>query len=189
MQLYQEIARKLSGKSSQSIAEAMGYSGHSAGSALVRIESIASSDTLGLDGSAYDQKYSGEEFVSELCDVLKIEQDFVLAELARISNRLSYERQCYPTWVFVETYFRRTTQPIFMLAALETQRRFKMDKSIYVLPLEDQLPLIMPILGEHYLTNSGALSFWGDIVEYKYVYADDRQLVLDTQGNFIDDTA
>lgn len=188
MQLYQLISRKLSGRALDQIALSMGYSTHRLPAATARIQAVSSSETLALETSAYDYRYSGQEFVAKLCEQLSIDASFAAAEIARISAQLSARKLAFPGFLFVETYFRRTSQPIFVLAALESRRRIYIEAAIRDLALEDQIPRLKPIIEQHYQQHAGLLPLWGRIAEYKYVYAKDRQLIFDTTGKLVEES-
>ena len=72
-------------------------------------------------------------------------------------------------YLFVNTNFKRTTQPIFVLAMMENKRYIKMNmKELYFKDIDSKLNLISSFVKKHYKENNGKLEIWGNIQSYQY---------------------
>jgi hypothetical protein len=136
-----------------------------------------------LSSSNYDFHCTSKEFLEKLCTALDVEpklyQD-AISNYAQIEDELRKTRGCY---VFVDTNFRRTTQPIFALAFMEGSRRLSPDKkSIMFKTKKHILKSISKMVRKHYLANNGELQMWGKIENYVYHHFDGKQYVFDSNG-------
>lgn len=85
-------------------------------------------------------------------------------------------------YIFVETGFRHTGQPVWLIAVLERHRKLPVLPEITRLPVAEQIPKIQTMVVQHYESTGGQLEFWGPIQSYRYVYAEDQSIVFASDG-------
>jgi len=85
----------------------------------------------------------------------------------------------------VNTNFKRSSQPIFVLAFMEGLRNILIDRTSFE-NKKEELAYIRNYVKKHYKENSGKLELWGKIQNYIYK-SDwfDKYLVIDKDGNVI----
>ena len=88
-------------------------------------------------------------------------------------------------YIFVDTGFKRTTQPIFALAFMESHRRIPVSPEINQMVIEQRNPKIQSIIQQHYQDTAGELDLWGEILCYKYFITDSDALVFDVDGTVL----
>ena len=85
--------------------------------------------------------------------------------------------------LFVNTHFKRLSQPIFMLAFMESLRKILIYRKEFN-SFKEELEYIKSFVKKHYQKNNGQLDFWGKIKNYHYK-SDWLDIVLDKEGNII----
>lgn len=107
-------------------------------------------------------KYSKEE--------LKLQE-----ELKRFDN----------SYIFVDTHFKRTSEPIFALAFCESSRHLNIDKTrLTFKDLDKILEYISCTVKKHYTENNGILKVWGEIKRYIFHFGN-KTYIFDTDGTFL----
>lgn len=153
--------------------------------AMARLLQAVESPCHGLDQSHYDFRYSSPEFLRALCRVLDLAPEPVEAEITRIQAALQHAREAWRPFIWVDTHFRRQSQPLFALAACESQRYLRFDWPLAQQPLAQQLPVVRGRISEHWQTTGGQLGIWGAIQEYWYFYQHERACRLNPAGAVI----
>lgn len=169
MRLQQELALRAAHIDDISLLYLMGYR-HPTLKSRQRLRTVLADSMLGLRSSAFDFRYSSDAFVKALADALGADKIFVELELAEIRQQIeTYENRFVPR-IFVDTGFRRTTQPIFALAACEHQREIGLSDDEMAQYERASVPERIRILCErvrrHYIEHSGFLGIWGFIQHY-----------------------
>lgn len=175
------IKDKISKKSSEQIAQLLGYS--TTNKFDKRVKEVTESPYLALDKSYYDFHYSSREFIRRLSEVLGIPEHLYNKVIAEIEATLALNRQKKP-YFFLETNFKRESQPIFMLAALQNNRFLSVDKEIYNLLLNEQLIPLTTIVKKHNKQHP-VIDMWGEVQSYVYLYTDETVLVFSTSGELL----
>jgi len=104
-----------------------------------------------------------------------------------IAQRKEYEKfkECY---IFVNTNFKRKSEPIFALAFLEYKRHISLLKDDLIFKTDEEVfKIIGAIVKHHFITSNGQINMWGKIVNYKYYHKDGNSYVFDIDGNIIID--
>ncbi|MBU2964040.1 hypothetical protein Q4508_07710 [Amphritea sp. 2_MG-2023] len=179
MTLHQEIQLRLSNCNLEDICHWMGYKDDRASS---RIQNVMSDRSLGLFQGAYDLKYSDAEFLSKLCSVLGIDLNEYQADLDAIHAEREDRRNRFKSYVFVDTGFVRTTQPIFALALCSSQRYIQLEYETRIKPISEQIMTVRHLVKNHYEQHSGQLGMWGDIQKYRFVYAEGMHVEVSADG-------
>ena len=95
--------------------------------------------------------------------------------------------------IFVDTHFKRTTQPIFALAVCEHQRHIRLDeatlKAYFQADERDQIVLIGEVVRNHYVQHEGRLGIWGTIGQYVLTLGPNKVVVLRPDGSVTEDAA
>jgi len=129
----------------------------------------------------YDFILSSELFLKKVLEMYGDEEDMKLfkktkEKLSRSSGNL-----------FINTDFKRISEPIFVLAMMEGVRNISIDKREFE-NIEEELEYIKNFVKNHYQKNNGTLKIWRNIVSYIYTSDSfDKKIVFDTEGNIIDE--
>jgi hypothetical protein len=182
MKLKRELRLKLLHSSLFEIALMMGYNRHSAVSTVKRIEHALKDNCLGLDTGKYDFKYSNEEFLFRLMSTLGLDVTNYEADLKSLAALREDKKNRYKSFVYIDTGFKRTTEPIFALALCEGQRRIYLDYDVRARPLYEQVEYVQSLIKKHNRDKHGNLGIWGDIQRYIFFYASGSKLSISTDG-------
>src|SRR5690606_4282345 len=88
-------------------------------------------------------------------------------------------------YIFVDTDFRRTSQPLFALAACESMRRLKLGDGFWRLPLVEQLASVRQCIREHGVASGGKVGPWGSVQRYLFYFAEGDAIVFSPQAEII----
>jgi len=160
----------------------MGYPEHSLPNAGKRLAAALADPDLGLRSSHYDFRYSNREFLIALVDALAIDREPALAAIDALQRKLQRQRYAFRPWIFVETGFRRSTEPVFALAAMEGHRRIRMPESAVLAGNKELVRIASEKAKEHFRRHQGEVPLWGEIKEYKLILENEEQVVLDPAG-------
>lgn len=150
-----------------------------------RLEEVIKSPVLGLDSSQFDFKYSSEEYLIRLAEICSIPESQFSQYLAETKLRVSQTKEQFRPYIFVDTGFKRKTQPVFVLAACENLRFVILDKQTNDLLFDEKLALLRNLIRSHMEKTEGVLLIWGKIERYFFVYDGDRALELSVDGELI----
>jgi hypothetical protein len=179
--LVHEVRLRTQHIDSNELLQAMGYPGPSLQN-VERLQSVLSSSVLGLDQSAFDFRYSGEEFVLSLSKALGLRRSFAQRGIAVIKSVIEREASRFKPYLFVDTGFKRNNQPLFVLAFLEHQRHVPVLDIQFDTPIAQQIELAGRYVREHYAQSRGDLGTWGTIQRYLFYYAQKQAVALSLQG-------
>ena len=94
-------------------------------------------------------------------------------------------QECY---IFVNTNFKRKSEPVFALAFLEHRRRLSLPKDDLVFKTDKEIfKIIGNIVKNHFIKTNGKIDLWGKITNYNYHHKDGKSYVFDTDGNMVVD--
>lgn len=166
------------------ILKAMGY--HKPSSAnLERIQSVLDDPDFGLADGGFDFKYSSEGFLRALCVVTGMDRALADQRIRRIQECLEEERNAFKPYLWVDTGFKRRSQPIFALAACEHQRYLDFPKGFWRFSMDRQLGRAQCRVREHVYETGGDLGIWGRIKQYWFYYKKDAAYLLAINGEVI----
>jgi len=163
------------------ILKAMGYRNPSPQN-LNRLKSVLDDEYLSLNSGGFDLKYSTPEFLLALGRVAGLNLKTSRQRIEAIQQYLSDEWQAFKPYIWVDTHFKRTTQPIFALAACESFRHLGFPKGFWRLPPEEQLRKAQALARQHMAETEGTLSIWGKIHEYWFFYEPREAYILSPEG-------
>ena len=187
MNLQDELQVKLVHSSLHDIAQLMGYAGKGRHKAAKRIENVLSDHQMNLYAGAFDFRYSNDQFLCKLCEVAGIEISNFQDEINAIHLDHSNRRDRFKSYVFVDTGFKRDSQPIFMLGICEPMRRIQLSCDIQLLPIHEQVVYVQSLVKCHYADCDGTIKLWGNIKRYVFFYAEGCSLALNGDGVLVED--
>jgi hypothetical protein len=129
----------------------------------------------------YDFVLGAEMFLKELIKLYGENED--KEKFEKIREKLSRK----PGLLYVNTNFKRNSEPIFVLAAMSSLRNITIDRKNFE-NKDEELKFISNFIRNHYKNNNGKLKMWGKISNYIYKSEwFDKYLVFDIKGNIIEE--
>ena len=190
MTLLEQIQEKIQEVGIDHMIEKLGYKpsrSDKVNSALQILLSATEIDTF-LDQGYFDFKYDSRGFLKALCRVLKIPKVDLAVTLEAYDDKRRRLAGMQSPYIFVYTGFKRKSQPIFALAAMESKRRIPLDKKIYLSKTQEEIDLyIRYMLKLHYKWNKGELPLWGKIKSYVYYDTEGNRTLYSPLGDIIED--
>ena len=90
------------------------------------------------------------------------------------------------SYIFVNTNFKRKSEPIFALAFCEARRNIGLNKTGLIFKTDKEIfQIISKVIKEHYIDSDGNIGIWGDIANYVYHHSDGESYIFDIDGNLI----
>jgi len=188
MQLLNTIRKKLSQTPKDDILKKMGY--HNLEAGRNRLNGLLESNDLyhWLKKGGFDMKYSSEAFLYQLAETVGLSEE-MQKHLHRYQKRLDAIAKMSQPYIFIDTHFKRKSEPIFVLAFMEGRRRIFIDKEALVYKrLDEALDYVGSIIKEHYRDSKGSLKMWGKIESYVYHHIDGTIWIFDKDGRIIENT-
>ncbi|MBJ6137964.1 hypothetical protein [Marinobacter litoralis] len=168
----------------EEILKAMGYFKPTSAN-LQRLKSVLESDEFGLNNGGFDFKFSSEGFLRALCAVVGMDIALADQRITRIRKRVSVEKVAFKPYLWVDTGFKRKSEPLFALAACEHQRYLELPKGFWRLTPDAQLGRAQIMVREHVYETGGSLGIWGEIKQYWFYYKNDAAYLLARNGELI----
>ena len=186
MNLLGTIKAKLNKTSQDEVVSKMDY--HSVEKGKKSINAFLRSQNIydWLSSGHYDYKYTAEQFFVKLSAALNFDPKIVKSELEIFEKTVKEYEKFTEVYIFVNTNFKRASQPIFALAIMESFR--------YVLPNieklifksdKDVLDIISDFVASHYKVNKGELKIWGKIDIYIYHHYDGKTYTFNKDGEIV----
>jgi len=177
------IKLELSKGSETEIIESMGYVNVEKG--INRLHKVLDDQHLGLGTGGYDGVYSTEEFVRKLLLALDVNIKNVDSFIKSLMRDASDENFGFRPYLYIDTGFNRTTQPIFALAFCEGQRRRILCRSIKNLSRDDQINEFRSLVREHDEINGRETGVWGRAIRYVCYLKPDDIVIMSPDGSII----
>ncbi len=141
-----------------------------------------------LSSGHYDLKYTAEQFVEKLCSTLDLAPNLLNDELANYEKTVKEYQKWEEAYIFVNTNFKRQSQPIFALALMENYRLiFPNEEKLIFKSDKEVLAIISDFVSSHYQSNKGELKMWGKIDNYIYHHCDSKTYTFDIKGKLLKD--
>ena len=140
-----------------------------------------------LNSGFYDLVYNAEDLFISLCNVLKIDEKKVSLELNKSKELRNEIERFKDSYLFINTNFKRTSEPIFALVFCKGKRRISLykDKKYLFCSLNEILNMVSIEIIKHYIFNDGKASIWGKIENYQ-LHLFGEIYTFDTKGNILD---
>jgi hypothetical protein len=185
MKLFEKIKTNLETMDRQKLAKLMGY--NNPAKFKKRLNKLLFCNRLEewLETGEYDFVHSNESFVITLCECLSFNEDAFMPEIREARNaRRDLTRMPQP-YIFVNTHFKRTTEPIFVLAYLEKSRNLSIPKEQVYYSDDEGISMVLNMVKSHYKKQpNGELKLWGKIESYIY-HVNHKIIEFDPLGNII----
>lgn len=187
MNLQQELTVRASQITDTDLLAFLGYKKVETGH-VARIRTLLSDPQLGMNSSGYDFRYTNRELILTLAGALGIDPDWSRAELARIEAEVAAFATAFKPYVWIDTGFKRTAEPIWLLALLESRRYLHLErdqlKQYFSSNFEERLVLVQHLVRQHASKCSGKLEVWGVIQHYHFYYAENQAIKLLANGDY-----
>ena len=163
------------------ILKAMGYQKPTSAN-LERLQNVLDDPEFGLSDGGFDFKYCSEGFLRAMCVVTGMDMALIDQRICRIKKYLEEEREAFKPYLWVDTGFKRTSQPIFALAVCEHRRYLDFPKGFWRLSIDRQLGRAQCRVREHVYETGGELGIWGHITQYWFYYKKNAAYLLALNG-------
>jgi hypothetical protein len=150
-----------------------------------RLSNVLDSPVLGLDGTLFDLKYSNSEYIKKLAAICGFSPQIVEDVIDEITDKLQTQKNAFKPYLFVNTGFKRTTQPIFALAACEHFRYLTLPKDLIDKSALEQLAIVHEKIDKHLHETGGFIGIWGNVISYLYVYNRGAALEISPTGKIL----
>lgn len=186
--LKQILNQKIKDSSLEELKEKLGY--QSIKKLEKSIDKFISTNTIydWLNSGFYDLTNDAKTFFEKLCRALDIDENEINKQLQDFTNLKNEIDKFKDSYIFVNTNFKRTTEPILALAFCESKRRISLfnNERFFYKSIDEILKLVSNIIIEHYKINDGKCSIWGDIVNYQlslfgkfYTFSNEGKLIAE----------
>ncbi len=183
MTLQTLIAEKLALTDISLVTQQLGYSAKAQDEVAARITDIINSSCLALNESSFDSLYSTPEFIKYLCVTLNIPELLSNKIISETEEPSLQKQPGFKPSIFIETNFKRKSEPIFALAALEGTRYISLASEISYLPLNKLLEHAQHLVKAHYQKRPNLI--WGKIEYYVFYYDEQTVIILSPEGKVI----
>ena len=186
MNIHSIAKQKLQTISKESLVKEMGYNSTKKG--LQTLDKFLESATLSdwLLSGYYDFKYTAEDFFKKFCDVLKLDEVLVKEQLKNEKKIIDEKKSFSRCYIYINTNFKRTTEPIFALAMMESARRIKPNAEKFLFKSDKEVfAIVSDIVKTNYKETGGELKMWGKIVNYVYHHKDGKSYVFNVNGDLM----
>ena len=184
MQFQQQLRQALADTPEEQILKELGYINPTK-LQFDRLNAVLHEANLGLGDSFYDLHYSQEAFILKLAEQVGIDPVFTQEVIERAKNQLLDDKTAFKPYLFVDTGFKRNSQPIFALAAAESMRYIAFERDFHKQKLSDQLLIIYQTIQKHMEDNGGHLGIWGYIRRYFFVFDIGQSLEITPSGTIV----
>ena len=183
MNLLYAIKQSLKKTDHDEVLRTMGYRNLKTGQKTLLKFLNTDSIYLWFKNGYFDMKYNSEEFLQHLIEALDLTSEWD-DELKQYKRRLDDIRAMRNRpYVFIDTHFKRQSEPIFVLVMLEGRRRIPIDKELLIFKSEKEIFEIIGVIVEnHYISSSGKLQLWGEIFNYIYHNTDGKKFIFNPDG-------
>jgi len=188
MKIEKIIKSKLTTIPKSEILNKLGYS--SSKKALEALDKFISSEDLysWLHSGYFDFKYTALSFFKKLCEIINIDKNIVDNAFLEDKKYHTELEKFKDSYIYVNTNFKRKSEPIFALALLESKRRIQIKAEKLILKTDEQiLEIVAKLIVSHYKETKGNIGIWGNIVNYVYHHYDNKTYTFNTKGKLIED--
>lgn len=179
--IFKQIREKLISQDTTKLDKKMGYNNYK--NFEKTLKNFLSSKSLydWLENGHYDYVNTSYDFFIKLSSELDIDTKKHLKQKELLKNEILRFKNSY---LFINTNFHRTSEPIFALAAMESLRRIDLSnrEDFYFKSTDEILKMISQEIKKHYQERD-SLPLWGPIVNYQ-VHLEGDIYVFDVNGVF-----
>lgn len=180
------LRKAFAGIPRQEWASRMGYRGLKQQMAE-RVDDVLNDEWLGLTDNAYDLRYNSADFLKMMAEIAGPTAANAQALIERSRQWIDAEQHAFKPYLFVDTGFKRTTEPVQVLAACEHNRRLYFDEpGFWRFDRNQQLARAKERIRRHMKQTGGHLAVWGKIQCYRFCYREDAAIVLSLDARVVD---
>ncbi len=184
--LLKTIKEKLNSQNISILYKEVGY--NSLKKFVLSLEKLKSIDSIynWIYRGHYDLVFNAKDFLINLCDALKIDKSFVNKEIQELESFYIEQEKFKNSYIFINTNFKRNSEPIIALALCEKFRRISLYKNqeLFFKPKNELLKIVSDIIHNHYANNKDGLVLWGKVENY-VLHLFGEIYAFDTDGNLI----
>jgi len=186
--LIKTIKEKLTTQDISSLHKKVGY--NTSKKFIETLDKLISTNSIydWIYSGHYDLVYNSKDFLTKLCEVLDISKSLLNDEINKAVEYCKEEERFKSSYIFINTNFKRKSEPIFALALCEKFRNISLYKKEDLLfkSIKEILDILSNQIKSHYEENIDKLSIWGKIVSYQ-VHLFDKTYVFDINGKLRED--
>jgi len=185
MNIYSKLKNKIKLCSRDQIVKELEYNSPQRG--LQTLDSFLKSKDVytWLHSGNYDFKYTADQFLKKICILMNVSKDILDHEIKNQSKYYNELTRIKDNYIFVNTNFKRNSEPLFMLACSESKRRIRLNTKEYTFLSDSEvINLVSNIVKQHYIENDGKLFVWGCIDTYIY-HHNNKIFTFDIDGTKI----
>lgn len=181
-ELIEQINLKLEQHAVSTVVKQLGY--HVISKGTSKLNSLLRCDTLEmwLTSAHYDYVHTNRTFLVSLCEILLIEKHYYEPLL----NAIQQLEAMKTPYLFMETYFKRVNEPLFVLALMDSKRRMMLPKEAFLNQSKESIEAYVAYcIKEHYAITQGYLAMWGKIHLYILFHPDGKKYIFNIHGNLL----
>jgi len=181
-ELIEQINLKLEKHAISTVVKQLGY--HVISKGISKLNSLLRCDTLQtwLNSAHYDYVHTNRTFLEALCEILSIEKHYYEPLL----NAIQQLEAMKTPYLFMETYFKRVNEPLFVLALMDSKRRMMLPKEAFLNQSKESIEAyVVYCIKEHYAMTQGYLEMWGKIHLYILFHPDGEKHIFNIHGNLL----
>ena len=181
-ELIEQINLKLEQHAVSTVVKQLGY--HVISKGTSKLNSLLRCDTLEmwLTSAHYDYVHTNRTFLVSLCEILLIEKHYYEPLL----NAIQQLEAMKTPYLFMETYFKRINEPLFVLALMDSRRRMVLPKEAFLNQSKESVQAyVARRIKEHYAMTQGYLEMWGKIHLYILFHPDGEKYIFNIHGNLL----
>ena len=185
MSTYKLIKKRVQNSSLEKITKSLEYSSIEKAEKIIH-RFLTSKDLYSwLDSGYYDFKYTPKLFLQKLCQIFQLNYSDLEEELRKQNIYYDEVKRVKKNYIFINTNFKRKSEPIFALACLEHTRQVPLNvKDVVFKNIEQTLEIVSKQIQEHYKKSDGRLNIWGVIDSYIY-YHSNEVFTFNKEGEII----
>ena len=185
--LLQTIKEKLQHKDKHEIIKQIGYNSYKKGLLVLTKFIEYNNISTWLQSKHYDMVHTSGTFFTHLCDSLEIDKS-VCQEYINKNTKYNLEIERFlNSYVFVNTNFKRASQTIISLSAMESTRRIKLCiEELLFKSIDDILAIVSIKIKNHFIGTNGILPLWGKIDNYVFHFEGNKYLFSNV-GEYLGD--
>lgn len=184
--ILQELKQKIKLCDKKELSKKVGYKSYK--NFEVALDKFFQSKSLyeWLKSGHYDFTNTSKEFFLNLCYHLELKEDRIKEALQEAQNYKKEIEKFKNNYIYVNTNFKRKSEPIFALAFCQNLRYISLyNKKEYLFKTRDEiLKIVTQKIKKHYKANKNGLGIWGKIASYE-LHLFDKIYVFDITGKIV----
>ena len=177
--LIEQINIKLENKAVSALLKELGY--HVISKGIIKLNSLLTCKVLQtwLASTDYDYVHTNRTFLVALCEILLIEKH----HYEPILDTMQQLETMRTPYILMDTCFKRTNEPAFELAIMESKRRIVLPKEAFLKQSDESIETyVSKRIKEHYATTQGYIMMWGKIHLYILFHPNGKKYIFNVNG-------